>query len=142
MAGFTLFGSTHQLLSLSMRLRAMRHEFLAANIANADTPGYRARDLDFSAALRALASPETMPAHNGESGIQLIGSRAFDFSQGTVDDSLIRIQEAEGKLDRNSVDVDRQMATLVENSLSYETSIALLARTLAGLRYAIGEGRR
>jgi len=142
MAGFTLFGSTHQLLSLSMRLRAMRHEFLAANIANADTPGYRARDLDFSAALRALASPETAPARAGESGIQLVGSRAFDSSQRTVDDSLIRIQEAEGKLDRNSVDVDRQMATLVENSLSYETSIALLARTLAGLRYAIGEGRR
>jgi len=142
MAAFTLFGSTHQLLSLSMRLRAMRHEFLAANIANADTPGYRARDLDFSAALRALAAPETMPDRAGESGIQLIGSRPFDLPQGTVDESLIRIQEAEGKLDGNSVDVDRQMATLVENSLSYETSIALLARTLAGLRYAIGEGRR
>ena len=142
MAGFTLFGSTHQLLSLSMRLRAMRHEFLAANIANADTPGYRARDLDFSAALRAFYAPETMPDRGGASGIQLVGSRPFDPAQGGVDDSLIRIQEAEGKLDRNSVDIDRQIATLVENSLSYETSIALLARTLAGLRYAIGEGRR
>ena len=142
MAGFTLFGSTHQLLSLSMRLRAMRHELLAANIANADTPGYRARDLDFSAALRAFASPETMPARAGESGIQLIGSRPFDTAQGGGEAGLIRIQEAEGKLDRNSVDIDRQIATLVENSLSYETSIALLARTLAGLRYAIGEGRR
>ncbi|HEY2988420.1 MAG TPA: flagellar basal body rod protein FlgB [Candidatus Binatia bacterium] len=148
MAAFTLFGSTQQLLSLSMRLRSMRHELLAGNIANADTPGYRAKDIDFAAALRAFAAPGGMPAPNSpmdmptlNSPIRLISARPFDFAPNGVED-LIQVQEAEGKLDRNSVDLDRQIATLVENSLSYETSLVLLGRTLANLRYVIGEGRR
>jgi flagellar basal-body rod protein FlgB len=143
MAAFTLFGSTHQLLSLSMRLRAMRHELLAGNIANADTPGYRAKDIDFAAALRAFGAPENMPDRGPQAGgIQLVSARPLDFSSASPADSLIRVEEAEGKLDGNSVDLDRQIATLVENSLSYETSLVLLGRTLANLRYAIGEGRR
>jgi flagellar basal-body rod protein FlgB len=142
MAAFTLFGSTHDLLAFSMRLRSMRHELLAGNIANVDTPGYRAKDIDFAAALRAIASPENAPVQPGAAGIQLVSARPLDFPQGDPLDSLIRVQEAEAKLDGNSVDLDRQIATLVENSLSYETSLALLGRKLAGLRFAISEGRR
>jgi flagellar basal-body rod protein FlgB len=142
MAGFTLFGSTQDLLSLSMRLRSMRHELLAGNIANADTPGYRAKDVDFADALRAVAAPESAPARGLESGFQQIAARPMDFPGSLPADSLIRVQEAEGKLDGNSVDLDKQIATMVENSLSYETSLVLLGRTLAGLRYAISEGRR
>ena len=141
MGAFTLFGSTHQLLSLSMRLRAMRHELLAGNIANADTPGYRAKDIDFAAALRAFDGEEA-PQRAPQAGIQLVSARSFDGSPSNAIDPLIRVQDAEGKLDGNSVDLDRQIATLVENSLSYETSLVLLGRTLANLRYAIGEGRR
>ena len=47
MAGLRLFGFTHQLLELSMRVRGARHEVLSANIANADTPGFRPKDVDF-----------------------------------------------------------------------------------------------
>lgn len=140
MANFTLFGSTQQMLSLSMRLRAMRHELLAGNIANADTPGYRAKDLDFDAALRALVDPES-PGRAPAPGIQLI-STAPGMTPANPAAAFIRVQDAEGKFDGNSVDLDRQIATLVENSLSYETSLVLLGRTLANLRYAIGEGRR
>ena len=142
MANFTLFGSTHQLLSLSMRLRAMRHELLAGNIANADTPGYRAKDLDFDAALRSFAAQENPQTPSPRTGFQLVSARGADFSAPSAADAAIRVQEAAGKLDGNSVDLDRQIATLVENSLSYETSLVLLGRTLANLRYAIGEGRR
>ena len=143
MAAFTLFGSTHQLLSLSMRLRAMRHELLSGNIANADTPGYRAKDIDFAAALKSFAAPETAPGRGPDAGFQLVSARAPDFSSGGgAVDSLVRVEEPEEKMDGNSVDLDRQIATLVENSLSYETSLVLLGRTLANLRYAISEGRR
>ncbi|HTM10394.1 MAG TPA: flagellar basal body rod protein FlgB [Verrucomicrobiae bacterium] len=141
MAGFTLFGATQQLLSLSMRLRSMRHELLAGNIANADTPGYRARDLDFSAALKALVAPEKGGRVGPDARLQLIAARPSDDSM-PVEDALVQVQEVEGKLDGNSVDLDRQIATLVENSLSYETSLTLLGRTLANLRYAISEGKR
>src|ERR1051325_2247422 len=120
MAGFTLFGATQQLLSFSMRLRSMRHELLAGNIANADTPGYRAKDLDFSAALKAAVAPEK-PA-GADARLQLIAARPSDAAAPSPE-SLIRVEDAEGKFDGNSVDLDRQIATLVENSLSYETSL-------------------
>lgn len=139
MAGFTLFGATQQLLSFSMRLRSMRHELLAGNIANADTPGYRAKDLEFSAALKAAIAPEKQPG--ADARLQLIAARPADAAAPTPE-SLIRVEDAEGKFDGNSVDLDRQIATLVENSLSYETSLTLLGRTLANLRYAISEGKR
>jgi flagellar basal-body rod protein FlgB len=139
MAGFTLFGATQQLLSFSMRLRSMRHELLAGNIANADTPGYRAKDLDFSAALKAAVAPERQAG--ADARLQLIAARPADAAVPTPE-SLIRVEDAEGKFDDNSVDLDRQIATLVENSLSYETSLTLLGRTLANLRYAISEGKR
>ena len=141
MAGFTLFGATQQLLSLSMRLRSMRHELLAGNIANADTPGYRAKDLDFSAALKALVAPEKGSEGVRDTRIQLIAARPLDASTPAAE-ALVRVEEAEGKLDGNSVDLDRQIATLVENSLSYEASLVLLDRTLANLKYAIAEGRK
>lgn len=138
MAGFTLFGATQQLLSLSMRLRSMRHEVLAGNIANADTPGYRAKDLDFSAALKAAVAPELQAG--ADARLQLIAARPAQAAP--LPESLIREQDTEGKFDDNSVDLDRQIASLVENSLSYETSLTLLGRTLANLRYAISEGKR
>jgi flagellar basal-body rod protein FlgB len=141
MAGFTLFGSTQQLLSLSMRMRSMRHEILAGNIANADTPGYRAKDLEFSAALQSILGPEKDGAAGSGPRVQLIASEPADVSN-VPPESLVRVRQVEGKLDDNSVDLDKQIATLVENSLSYETSLTLLGRTLANLRYAISEGRR
>ena len=140
MAGFTLFGATQQLLSFSMRLRSMRHELLAGNIANADTPGYRAKDLDFAAALKAAVAPEKQAG--ADARLQLIAARPSDAAAALAPESLVRIEDAEGKFDDNSVDLDRQIASLVENSLSYETSLTLLGRTLANLRYAISEGKR
>ena len=53
MAGFKLFSFTQQLLEISMRVRGARHEVLSGNIANADTPGYRARELDFQSVIQS-----------------------------------------------------------------------------------------
>jgi len=51
-------------------------------------------------------------------------------------------QHGEDRLDGNGVSLDQQLALLNENALSYEASLTLFSRTLASLRYAIGEGRR
>jgi flagellar basal body rod protein FlgB len=51
-------------------------------------------------------------------------------------------REGEEKIDRNRVDLDREIGLLIENSLLHEASLTLLSRKLGGLRYAIGEGRR
>lgn len=166
MARFTLFDFTHQLLTASMRVLATRHSFVTANIANADTPGYRPRDLDFASVLRTLTNPDGLPEGlpeglaTGYAGgnitsvisrtvqISRLGSAA---SEAQVEDLLrpsalfgspLKDQEAETKLDNNRVNLDRELALLMENSLLYETSLTLLSRKLAGLRFAIGEGRR
>jgi flagellar basal-body rod protein FlgB len=141
MAGFTLFGPTQQLLMAAMRVRGARHELLTANIANADTPGYRPRDLDFTTALRSLVEPDEQTT--GETGNQgtLVSTHPQHLQPAGTSATLIGGEEAEGKLDRNQVDLDHEITQLTENALLQETSLTLLSRTLAGLRYAIGEGR-
>lgn len=155
MAGIHLFDFSHQLLTASMRLLAARHELITANIANVDTPGYRARDLDFGALMQAMEAPENPPGGQGW-GVQRAAARAFQsgdpaerqiqvaqaFLTAGPYGSVTRVAEPQDRLDNNQVHLDREMGLLAENSLLYETSLTLLSRTLAGLRYAIEEGRR
>lgn len=141
MAGFTLFGPTHHLLALSMRLREARHEILSANIANADTPGYQPRDIDFDAALRSLIQPVPSGSQS-EGGIQLIAAQPMYLPFPNAGAASLNGHPGEERLDGNSVSLDQQMAMLTENALLYETSLTLLSRQLAALRYVIGEGRR
>lgn len=138
MAGFELFGLTHQLLTTSLRVRATRHSLLSANIANVDTPGYRPRDIDFAKILNAQAPNPQGPFRNGES-VTLISTNP----QHHQDDQLITERTPEGEsVNRNGVELEGEVTRMVENSLRHETSLTLLSRTLGGLRYAISEGRR
>jgi flagellar basal-body rod protein FlgB len=141
MAGFTLFGPTQQLLTTAMRVRGARHELLTANIANADTPGYRPRDLDFTTTLQSLAHSEEQPAGAAGSQVTLASTHPQHLQPAGTTTTLMGGEEAEGKLDRNQVDLDHEITQLTENALLQETSLTLLSRTLAGLRYAISEGK-
>ncbi|HXF74811.1 MAG TPA: flagellar basal body rod protein FlgB [Methylomirabilota bacterium] len=141
MIGFKLFNFTQQLLELSLRVRAARHEILSANVANADTPGYRPRDLDFKTIMQTAVS-------SGEQNLAGAGPRR-DIDPKLATDLLPSMvypvednRHGEDRLDGNAVSLDRQMALLTENALAHEASLTLLSRTLASLRYAIGEGRR
>lgn len=142
MAGLRLFNSTHRLLELSLRGRAARHEVLSANIANADTPGYRPRDLDFNAAMRSAVESGAMNAGETTQRGEASATAGLDLQSAIYEPEYPDSRHGEDRLDGNAVSLDRQMALITENSLAYETSLTLLSRALAGLRYAIGEGRR
>lgn len=142
MAGLRLFNSTHRLLELSLRGRAARHEVLSANIANADTPGYRPRDLDFNAAMRSAVESGAMNAGETTQRGDASATAGLDLQSAIYEPEYPDSRHGEDRLDGNAVSLDRQMALITENSLAYETSLTLLSRALAGLRYAIGEGRR
>ena len=142
MAGLSLFNSTHQLLELSLRGRAARHEVLSANIANVDTPGYRPRDLDFNAAMRAAAESSAPVTGEIPQRSDASASSGLDLQSAIYEPEYPDSRHGEDRLDGNAVSLDRQMALLTENSLAYETSLTLLSRAMAALRYAIGEGRR
>lgn len=142
MAGLKLFDGTHRLLELSLRTRAARHEVLSANIANADTPGYRPRDLDFALVMRTAAESGAMASRETNASGDLLAASGLDLQSAIYESDNSDSRHGEDRLDGNAVSLDRQMALMTENSLAYETSLTLLSRALAGLRYAIGEGRR
>ena len=121
-----IFGNVVQGLSRALDLYQARHGVLAENVANAETPGYRARELDFASELKAAFDPQA------EAG----GAPANDrLPQPIVD------RGATVKLDGNSVDLDIQMGELSENAFKIVALSQLLSRKLDGLKRAIDGGR-
>jgi flagellar basal-body rod protein FlgB len=140
MAGFRLFNFTQQLLELSMRVRGARHETLSANIANADTPGFRPKDLDFETVIRSAMELDDRPVSREQQMDQMLAAPLG--LETAVYEPLVNDQRhGEERFDGNSVSLDRQIALLNENALSYEAHLALFSRTLAKLRYVISDGR-
>ncbi|HYN61113.1 MAG TPA: flagellar basal body rod protein FlgB [Rubrivivax sp.] len=107
--------------SQALVLRSERQRLLASNIANADTPGYVARDMDFAAALReatGTASPGTATL----AGLRLPGP-GFGASAET---HLRFAAPSQSNLDGNSVDMDRERASFADNSLKYESALRFI----------------
>ena len=114
--------------------RSARAEVLSANIANADTPGYKARDLDFSAALEQAQS-------GIESGFSLATSNerhiASTLSSGLTSSVKYRNPDQPDTGDGNSVDVQRERSAFLENGLEYQASLEFLNSRISGLLKAI-----
>jgi flagellar basal-body rod protein FlgB len=142
MAGLRLFSLTQQLLEFSLRVRSARHEILSANIANADTPGYRPKDIDFDSIMKSATDIDGASQGRRDGWTETVANFPLDLQPAIYEPSSLNGKHGEDRLDGNSVSLDRQIARLTENSLEFEASLALLSRKLAGLRYTIGEGRR
>ncbi len=114
-------------------LRTRQQGMAAANLANADTPGYRARHVDFGKSLtRLLRMQASQPvkthgAHLGDDASRAVVVRTVDPHPWAADG--------------NSVDPQREMAVLTENQLLYNASIEIFNRRLGMLRYAVSEGK-
>ena len=114
---------------------SQRMELLAANIANADTPNFKARDIDFRAAMQAAGenAPVGLRAtHKGH--IQSAGAA------GSRPEALSRVPE-QPSLDGNTVDAQKESAAVAETATRYQASLALLDQRIRGLRAAISGGR-
>jgi flagellar basal-body rod protein FlgB len=123
-----LFGPFVDGLRTALDLYSARHRVIAENIANVETPGYRARDLDFRAALARAFAPLESGAGGEATAIAELGGAA---PQVIVDRSTPI------KVDGNSVDVDTEMARLSENALRITALSRMLARQYAVLKSAI-----
>jgi flagellar basal-body rod protein FlgB len=103
-------------------LRSERQRLLASNIANADTPGYQARDMDFSRALReATAASQPSGA--------LATTRAGHIAPpagARSESQLLYSTAAQTNLDSNSVDMDRERANFADNSVKYEATLRFI----------------
>lgn len=125
---------TIEALATSLNFRKMRQELIASNIANADTPGFRAKRLDFEDALaRALDTDGQMSMNNMNKRHFNVGSGGFSNLQPEIYEDPNGIVSEEG----NNVDRDRELALMAENQLLYEASVQLLNKKLGLKKYAV-----
>ncbi len=111
-------------LSTSLVLRAQRQQVLASNIANADTPGYVARDFDFASVLRSTQGGVRTGAVVTASHPQHM--RLADAEAGSGPDRLAYALQTQPALDRNSVDMDRERANFADNAIRYESTLRFI----------------
>lgn len=116
----------------ALRVRAARAQLLAQNIANADTPHYKARDIDFSAAL-ASAGQQLNPAHLRVTDARHI---AAPDQQRFGADTLFRTPHA-ASLDGNSVDSEYEKSEFLRNAVEYQASLKFLDGKIRTLLTAI-----
>jgi flagellar basal-body rod protein FlgB len=101
---------------------------LASNLANADTPGYKARDLDFKTALTGVSGPALVaddPRHLAASG-----------TPAPRGDLLYRVPN-HASLDGNTVDVDMEQAAFAENAVRYQATLQILRGRFDDIRKAL-----
>lgn len=116
-----LLNFSHQALNL----RSQRQQVLASNIANADTPGYKARDFDFKSALAtAVAQPATAEAS---------GAAPAPAPQ----PELLYRSVVQPSIDGNTVDMDVERAQFAENTVHYEANITMLTHQIRMMLAAI-----
>lgn len=107
----------------ALGLRSYRQEVLAANIANADTPNYKARDIDFNSALqKALAG-------KSESSLSLAttSSRHLVGTGSTGPAPLLYEKELQPSADGNTVNMDVERSKFAENAIQYEASLNFIS---------------
>ncbi|MDP3123877.1 MAG: flagellar basal body rod protein FlgB, partial [Thiobacillus sp.] len=112
---------------------------LASNIANADTPNYKARDLDFNTALQsALKGSGTGASAAGGVRLATTAPGHLAGSPGLgADAGLLYRNPAQGSVDGNTVDVDAERAAMAENTIHYEFNLTRLGQQIKGLLSAI-----
>lgn len=119
----------------ALGLRATRQELLSSNIANSDTPNFKAKDIDFSSVLReklSAASPAaalttTSPMHisNGK--------------ENGINNSILYRVPMQPSVDGNTVDMDSERTRFADNSVKYDASISFINMQLRNLMTAIQE---
>lgn len=116
----------------ALLVRAERQRAIASNIANADTPGYVARDVNFGAAMREAArasaaalqpgTTSTAPAHAQHLQLPTVRLGAVGGDQ-----PLGYAAQTQPSLDNNTVDLDRERANFVDNAVRYEATLRFLS---------------
>jgi flagellar basal-body rod protein FlgB len=117
----------------ALALLAQRQQVLAANVANADTPGFKARDFDFAQALAEARGQSGAMASSAPGHLSASGAPASTLS--TV--QLQWRNPEQPALDGNTVDLDRERAHFAENSLRYEATLRFINHDVRTMLSAI-----
>lgn len=117
----------------ALALRSERQRLIASNIANADTPGYVAKDMDFATALRQATGQ--IPTA-GQMAVTTAGH--LQPAAGARGEAGLRYATAsQTNLDRNTVDMDRERASFADNSVKYEATLRFINGSVRTMLEAI-----
>lgn len=124
-------------LSRALDLRAYRQEVLSSNIANADTPNYKARDFNFRSALQNATRGQSV----GGLALAVTAGNHIDAGNAVGRPALQYRAETQSAVDGNTVDMDTERAQLADNGMQYEILTRLITDRLQGMRAALGSNQ-
>lgn len=131
------FADRVQMSTLTHRLK--RSQLINANIANSETPGYRALGYDFEERLQSVVDAQQTDTLRTTSSEHYRKPNVL--ANGSIEpDIFIRPNESVTH-DGNTVDMDKEMAELAQNQILYRTAVETINRKIGILRYAINGGR-
>jgi flagellar basal-body rod protein FlgB len=134
-----LFDKTMQVTAQALNLRSRKHDLIVSNLANADTPGYKAFDLLVEQSLQKQAGAANQLALEVTHAGHLQGSAG---ASPNPEPKIIRTPEPDNlRGDGNTVDMDREMSNLAANQLLYRASAQIMAKKFQMLRNVITGGR-
>ena len=123
----SLFDQTFDVLSKSLDMHLLRHEVITDNIANAETPHFKARRVDFEAELQKAVDANDIGVGNAR-GIASVQPVVYEDEQSELGQDL------------NTVDMDREMAAMTKNEIQYTAAKEAVAKNshYSGTRYRKG----
>ncbi len=125
---------TLKALTTALNFREMRQELISSNVANANTPGFKAKKLDFEEALaRALDVDGQMNMNASDDRHFNIGNGGFNNLEPEIYDDPNGVVSENG----NTVDVESEMARMNENKIMYDTLVQLINKKMGLMKYAI-----
>jgi flagellar basal-body rod protein FlgB len=135
-----VFDTTLARLERALDVRLVRQNVLSTNIANVDTPGFKPKDVDFTASMVAIEG-----AHS-EGTVSLptsptVGSSPAESSNLAMRElPIVDVPAGGASFDGNTVDLDRTMVAMAENALQYSAAARAAGKKLALLRYVASDG--
>lgn len=131
--------TTMKTLAASLNLRQMRNEIISSNIANAETPGYKAKRLDFEQALQraididrtqAMQTSHPKHYHIGGGGFENLSPSYYEDPNGVVSEN------------GNTVDRDSEMTTMADNKIMYDATVQMVRKKLGMMKYLLNSENR
>jgi flagellar basal-body rod protein FlgB len=121
-------------LTTALNFREMRQELISSNVANANTPGFKAKKMDFEEALaRALDVDGQMQMNVSDGRHHNVGNGGFNNLEPEIYDDPNGVVSENG----NTVDVEAEMARMAENKLMYDALVQLVNKKMGMMKYAI-----
>ncbi|MBK9292857.1 MAG: flagellar basal body rod protein FlgB [Oligoflexia bacterium] len=132
-----ILDTTAKALGASLNYRLLRHNITSSNIANAETPGYKAKVVEFEDALARAVDLD------GRNSLSTSDPEHFAIGTAALGKERVRVDvnpDADVNNDKNTVDLDKEIVTMTENSIAYKAALQLINKKLAMLKYGITEG--